>query len=123
VLNREFMQAYYQTYNAEDPVGLRRFYRDDVVMQSPAGEIRGPEAILDTYRQIIAVFEDRMTPERIDIDSDTAVVQITDRFTARVAVPDFLGRSFAPGDRFDLKLVGHYRYRDGAFAHIQISPG
>ncbi len=119
-MDTELIESYYRTYNSEDPEALRAFYAEDVVMVSAAGETRGAEAILDTYRGIISQFRDQMTPEDIAIDGDTAVVHITDRFEARTDVPYFLGQSFSAGDNLVLNLRGTYRCVNGQFAHINI---
>lgn len=47
-------------------------------------------------------------------------MKITDRFKAKIDVPDFLGRSFAKGEGFTLKLVGAYTVRDGKIAAITV---
>ena len=52
----------------------------------------------------------------------TATVEITDRFTAKQAVPEFLGRAFVPGDEMELRLRGSYELRDGALWRIAIAP-
>jgi len=119
-MDAEFMESYYRTYNSEDPEALRAYYADDVVMVSAAGETHGADAILDSYRYLISVFHDKMTAEHIEIDGDSAVVSISDRFTAKTAVPDFFGQSFAVGDEFELRLRGTYQSLNGRFTHITI---
>ena len=113
-------EAYYRTYNSEDPEALAGFYADDVVMVSAAGESHGVDAILDTYRYLIANFHDQMTPESIAIDGDTGVVRIVDHFRAKQPVEEFFGRRFAPGDEMTLCLVGTYTVRDGRFSRVEI---
>lgn len=119
-MDKAFMENYYRTYNSEDAEALRAFYADDVVMVSAAGETTGPEVILETYRYLISVFHDKMTPDNIDISGDTAVVDITDRFEAKTEVDDFLGQKFAAGDTMTLKLRGTYVVVDRQFQHISI---
>ena len=120
-MNEAFMRGYYDAYNSEDPSRLGALLADDVLLVSSQGEQRGRDAYLATYRAIIADFTDRMTPDEIAIDGDTATVKITDRFTARHDVPDFLGRSFAKGDGFTLKLTGTYGIRNGKIATINVA--
>jgi ketosteroid isomerase-like protein len=119
-MNEAFFRAYYEAYNSGQEARLAEFLADDVVLVSAEGEQHGKEAYLATYRQILALFIDRMTPEEITIAGDAAAIQITDRFTARVDVPDFLGRSFAKGEEFTLRLQGRYQVRDGKIARIEI---
>jgi len=113
-------EAYYRTYNSEDPDALAEFYADDVVMISAAGETHGVDAILDTYRYLTANFDDRMTPESITIDGDTAEIQIVDHFRAKQPVEAFFGRRFSPGDEMTLRLTGTYTVRDGRFSRVEI---
>ena len=114
------MRDYYRTYNSEDATALRAFYADDVVLVSAQGELVGPEAILATYAHLTGQFEDRMTPEAIAGSGDTAVVTITDRFTAKVDVPDFMGVALKKGESLELKLRGTYTMGNGRFRRILI---
>ena len=118
--HEQLMRDYYRTYNSEDPAALRAFYADDVVLLSAQGEIRGPDAILATYQHITGQFLDQMTPTRIAVDGDTAVVDITDRFTAKLDVADFMGLAFKQGESLELALRGTYTIADGRFRRIVI---
>ena len=120
-MDEAFMRGYYEAYNSEDEGRLSAFLADDVVLMSAQGEQRGKDAYLATYSAIIADFTDRMTPDDIAIADGTAIVSITDRFTARHDVADFLGRSFAKGEGFTLKLEGTYRVSGGKIARIDIA--
>ena len=120
-MNEGFMRGYYEAYNSEDESRLGAFLADDVLLVSAQGEQRGKDAYLATYRAIVADFSDRMTPESIAVDGDTAAVRITDRFTAKHDVADFLGRGFKKGDGFTLKLEGTYRAQGGKIAAINVA--
>ena len=119
-MDRAFMETYYTTYNSEDPQALRRFYADDVVLTSAQGELRGAEAILDTYRYLTAHCHDRMTPLDIRVDGARAVVTISDIFTAKRDLEDFMGQNLKQGESFELRLRGTYTASDGRFTHIVI---
>jgi hypothetical protein len=114
------MRDYYTTYNSENPVALRAFYADDVVLVSSQGETRGPDAIIGVYQFLTSQFLDQMTPTAISVSGNTAVVDITDRFTAKVDVPDFMGVALKKGESFELNLRGTYTIVDGKFRHIVI---
>ena len=119
-MNREFFERYYQTYNSENPDALRTFYADDVVLLSAQGEQRGVDAIVDTYRYLIANFEDRMTPDSILIDGDRAAIEITDVFTARQDVDNFMGTALKAGEKLTLKLCGIYQVKNQKITHATI---
>ena len=119
-MDAAFIESYYQTYNSEDPAALSAFYHEDVVLASSAGEQQGLQAIIDTYRFLIGQFHDKMTPDNIAIEGDTAIVDITDVFTAKKDVEDFMGQSLKAGESFELKLRGTYKIVDGKFKRIDI---
>jgi len=114
------MRDYYKTYNSENPTALRAFYADDVVLVSAQGETKGPDAIIGVYQYLTAQFLDQMTPTAISINGDTAVVDITDRFTAKVDVADFMGMALNKGESFELKLRGTYTIVNDRLQHIVI---
>ncbi len=120
MLDRNFFVRYYETYAAEDAAALGAFYAEDVKLTSGQGVIQGREQLLGTYRSIISLFHDRMTPETILIDGDRAAIEITDRFEAKQAVPEFLGRPFAKGEVFIMRICGLYRVQDGKIREITI---
>ncbi|MBB3048575.1 limonene-1,2-epoxide hydrolase [Litorivivens lipolytica] len=107
-LDRSFFESYYATYNSEAPEALAAFYADDVLFTSAQGTSTGKEAILQTYGWLISQFEDRMTPDSILIDGNRAAIEITDVFTARADVADFMGVSLKKGEQLTLKLCGIY---------------
>jgi ketosteroid isomerase-like protein len=120
-MNKEFIEAYYTAYNSEDAAALRNFYADDVVLVSKQGELRGAPAILETYRFLTGQFVDRMTPTRIAIDGANAVVDITDVFTAKQDVADFMGVALKRGEALELRLRGTYTVgSDKKFVRIVI---
>ena len=120
MLDKAFIEAYYAAYNSEDPVALRRFYADDVVLVSAQGELRGADAILETYAFLTGQFFDHMTPTRIDIEGNRAVVEIADVFTAKRDVADFMGMTLQEGEKFELLLRGTYTVEHDRFVRIEI---
>jgi ketosteroid isomerase-like protein len=120
-MNEAFMRGYYEAYNSEDADRLGTFLADDVVLISAQGEQRGKAAYLATYRSITADFTDRMTPDEITVAGDSATVKITDRFTARHDVANFMGQSFKKGGGFTLKLSGSYQAKNGKITKIEIA--
>lgn len=120
------MRRYYAAYNSGDETTLSPLLADDVVLVSAAGEQRGREAYLATYRWMIGSFIDRMTPERIvatpDGAPDEVVVDIDDRLTARADIADFLGRPVRAGETMTLTLSGRYIIQNGRITRIEITP-
>ena len=123
MLDKSFFVRYYETYASENAPALGAFYADDVTLTSSQGVIRGKDELLGTYRYITSLFQDRMTPDDIIIDGDRAAIEITDRFEAKQAVPDFLGRAFAKGEVFTMKICGIYRVENGKIRQVTIYSG
>ncbi|MDO8863045.1 nuclear transport factor 2 family protein [Haliea sp. E1-2-M8] len=119
-MDEALMRRYYATYNSEAPEVLADFYHPDCTLESAQGTLRGRGAILDTYRALIGMFEDRMTPTEITVNGNEARVIIVDRFTARTDVTVFLGQSLAAGESFELQLEGYYRAEQGQLREIRI---
>lgn len=119
-MNKEYFEAYYRTYNSGDAQALGEFYADDVVLVSGQGEVKGREAMLQTYHYITSQLRDQMTPTRIFIDGDRAAVEITDVFTAKTDIADFLGVALKQGESFTIKICGVYRVENGKLKQITI---
>jgi len=123
MVDKNFFVRYYEAYASEDADALGQFYADDVTLTSSQGVIEGKAALLGTYRFITAQFVDRMTPDTIIVDGDTAAVEITDRFQAKTDVDDFLGRAFKKGESFTMKICGVYRVEGGKIKNVSIYSG
>ncbi|GAA0965173.1 nuclear transport factor 2 family protein [Actinocorallia libanotica] len=116
----QVMTSYYDAYNSEDPDRLAAVLDDSVILRSAAGTGQGLPGYLDTYRTMITTFVDRMTPQRIEADGDTATVSIVNTLTARADVPDFMGMKLKAGETLTLNLRGRYKVRDGRISEIDI---
>jgi len=119
-MNKEFFESYYETYNREDPEALSEFYHEDVVIRSSQMEQTGKDAMLGTYRYIISILRDQMTPKNIIVQGDHAAVEIHDRFEAKEDIDDFLGQKFSKGDTLELSLCGIYRVEGNRIKDITI---
>ena len=119
-MDKAFIESYYRTYNSEDPESLSRFYHDDVELISSQGVQAGVESILATYRYLISVFHDQMTPQKITISGNRAVVEIVDRFEAKQSINDFMGMKLSQGDCFELNLRATYEVEGAKFKTITI---
>ncbi len=119
-LTREFFERYYTTYNSENPDALETFYAENVEFTSAQGTSHSRDSILQTYRYLIDLFEDRMTPENILIDGERAAIEITDVFTAREDVADYMGTSLKKGEQLTLKLCGIYTVKNNQITHAAI---
>ena len=108
---KDVLENYYATYNSEDAERLAAFYHPEVTLTSAEGTMEGVEAILDTYRYLVANFVDRMTPEAIgDYVAGPNHVLPTGRrarFASGLSVLDFMKRtSFIALDDASLAKIG-----------------
>ncbi|MFI8694101.1 MULTISPECIES: nuclear transport factor 2 family protein [Dietzia] len=117
---RDVITAYYEAYNSEDPHHLAAVLHEDVILHSAAGTQHGLSAYLDTYRAMTSTFVDRMTPEEIEVDGDTAIVTVINSLTARADVKDFMGMSLDEGQTITLTLRGRYTVDDDRIREIHI---
>lgn len=116
----DVITAYYEAYNSEDPHQLAGVLHEDVVLSSAAGTQHGLSAYLDTYKAMTTTFIDRMTPEEIEVDGDTATVTVVNTLTARSDVKDFMGMSMDEGQTMTLNLRGRYTVDEGRIREITI---
>ncbi len=116
------MRSYYRAYNSEDADLLAQHLTDDITLVSAAGVQVGRDAYLAIYRYMIENFEDRMEPETIEVNEETATVHILDLLTANRDMADFLGQPVSKGQTVELHLVGHYTFQGDKIARIEISP-
>ena len=116
------MRSYYAAYNSEDESKLSPLLAEDVVLVSAAGEQRGREAYLATYRWMIGNFIDRMTPERVVATPDGAVVDIDDHLTARADIADFLDRPVRAGETMTMTLSGRHTIQNERITRLEITP-
>jgi ketosteroid isomerase-like protein len=119
----DFMRSYYETYNSGDLDKLRTFYADDVVLKASGLTRDGPDAIIGGVSGILSQFTDQMTPTRIIADDHDAAVEITDVFTAKVDVADWMGQPLATGESLTITLCGVYHVVDGKIKTIRIYGG
>lgn len=120
MLTQAFMESYYRAYNSGDAQALANFYAEDAVLVSAQGAIDGRAALVATYQWITGQMRDQMTPETILVDGNRAAVVITDVFTAKQDVSDFLGRPLRAGESFTLQLCGIYTLGNAGFTRIDL---
>jgi ketosteroid isomerase-like protein len=111
--NVETIRRGYEAWNRGDLDSLAAIYAPDVtadagVLWPSAGEIAGPQAIIDAYASIIAVFE----------ESEVLADEYIERGDC-VVVPT-RWRGLLPGseDVVEQKVVATYTMRDGQVTHI-----
>lgn len=115
-----FMRDYYRTYNSASPERLRPFYADDVVFEAGGFTMEGADTMVSTYTGILAQFRDEMTPDAILVDGERAAVEITDVFTAKVDVADWMGQALAAGESLTMRLCAVYTVTDGKIRRAAI---
>lgn len=120
-MDKAFLDEYFAAYNSEDSERLSVYYADDVVVCYDNNTHIGKASVLETYRYIQRMFEDRMTVNSVFVQGDKAVVEIENRFVARRDAESFLGRDLKQGESFVMYVIGEFTFANGEITEVIIS--
>ena len=116
--NVDVVRAGYEAWNRGDLDAVREIYAPDVTASAgalwpAAGEVSGPEAIIQAFASIFATFErSELVPEEYVEHGDS------------VLVPTLWRGTMAGSEGvIEQRLVAVYTLRDGQVAHIGYFPG
>ena len=119
-MDQTFFDAYYSAYNSEDIDKLADFYSDDIVLCYDNNTHMGRTAVIETYKYIQSMFEDRMEMNSFFVQGNKAVVELENRFVARADIKDFMGRDLSAGESFRMNLVAEYTFSRGKISNLVI---
>ena len=118
-MNKQMFRDYIDCFNRDDFAGFSRYYTDDVVLELPQKELRGPQAIVDFYRVVKARIRETLQINEIVADDEGLAAEVDTEFLALEDWPDFIVRPVKKGDSIRIVSFVHYKIRDGRFAHIK----
>jgi hypothetical protein len=118
-MNKQMFRDYIECFNRDDFPGFSRYYTDDVVLELPQKELRGPQAIVDFYRVVKARIRETLQINEIVADDEGLAAEVDTEFFALEDWPDFIVRPVKKGDSIRIVSFVHYKIRDGRFAHIK----
>lgn len=118
-MNKQMFRDYIDCFNRNDFAGFSRHYVEDVVLELPKMELRGPQAIVDFYRIVKARIRETLQINEIVADDEGLAAEVDTEFYALEDWPEFIVRPVKKGDSIRIVSFVHYKIRDGRFAHIK----
>jgi len=114
------MIAYYRTFNSGDHTRLADYYSEDVVFEYGDVRLQGRKVVLDYLAGLQQGFEEKIHPLSMVVDGNKIAVEVQDTFTAKVDLPDFLGRPLKQGESVTARYGGFYDTREDKICHIRL---
>jgi hypothetical protein len=118
-MDKQMFRDYIACFNRDDFAGFSRYYTDDVLLELPQKELRGPQAIVDFYRVVKARIRETLRINEIVADEAGLAAEVETEFFALEDWPDFIVRPVKKGESIRIVSFVHYKIRDGRFAHIK----
>jgi len=119
-MDRERMEAYYRAFNSGDHKSLAEYYSEDIVFEYRDVTLKGREVVLRHFEELQRGFSETIRPKNILVDGGRVAVEVEDTFTAKVDLPDFLGRSLKKGDFLTARYGCFYDTRDNEICHVRL---
>jgi steroid delta-isomerase-like uncharacterized protein len=111
---RDISDRYTEAINAHDAAAIGALYGDDGVFSEPAGEVRGPEAIIEYWERLFAAFPDLSGRDEFKAESGNTAINewsFAGTHTAPLATPE--GTIPATGKRVTFRGCDALTVRDG----------
>jgi hypothetical protein len=118
-MDKQMFRDYIACFNRDGFAGFSRYYTDDVLLELPQKELRGPQAIVDFYRVVKARIRETLRINEIVADEAGLAAEVETEFFALEDWPDFIVRPVKKGESIRIVSFVHYKIRDGRFAHIK----
>jgi sulfur carrier protein ThiS len=118
-MNKAQFHDYIDCFNRNDFAGFTRYYADDVLLELPKMQLRGPRAIIDFYRVVKARVRETLKINEVVADSEGLAAEVDTEFLALEDWPDFIVGPMKKGDVIRIVSFVHYKIRDGRVAHIK----
>ena len=119
-MDKARMEAYYTAFNSGDHGALGDFYTEDIVFEYQNTKLEGRKALLDHFAELQQGFTEKMSPINILVDGHRIAAEVEDTFTAKVDLPDFLGRSLKQGESVTARFGCFYVTRNQQISNIRL---
>jgi ketosteroid isomerase-like protein len=119
-MDRERMKEYYKTFNTGNLEALETFYTDDVVLEYQDIILNGRNAVLGHFKEYFHAVREQITPLRIFINDTDVAVELNDTLTAKIDLPDLMGKSVKAGESVSVKFGGFYKVRGDRICHVKL---
>jgi ketosteroid isomerase-like protein len=112
--------AYIDAFNRGDTAGYAGFYGDQVVLDvAGKRELRGPQAIMDFYRQVRSQARRTIVIVNVLADGNRLAAELQSEFVALQDIPHFTPGPMSKGDRLFINTIVLYELRDSQFVRIR----
>lgn len=118
-MNKSQFRDYIDCFNRNDFPGFSRYYTDDVVLELPRKLLRGPQAIVDFYKEVKARIRETLQINQVIADEEGLAAEVATEFYALEDWPEFIVAPIRKGESIHIVSFVHYVIRDGKFAHIK----
>ena len=119
-MDRDRMEEYYKTFNTGNLEALETFYTDDVVLEYQDLILNGRDAVLGHFKEYFHTVREKITPLQIFINDKNIAVELNDTFTAKIDLPDLMGKSVKAGESVSVKFGGFYKVRGDRICHVKL---
>jgi len=119
-MSRERMEAYYRTFNSGNHQALADFYSDDIIFEYRDIRLTGKDTVISHFAELQQGVTEKIHPLSILVDDSKIAVEMEDTFTARVDLPDFLGKPLKQGASLTGRYSGFYDIRDNRICGVRL---
>jgi ketosteroid isomerase-like protein len=119
-MDRERVKEYYKTFNTGNLEALETFYTDDVVLEYQDLLLKGRDAVLGHFKEYFHTVREQITPLQIFINDTDVAVELNDTLTAKIDLPDLMGKSVKAGESVSVKFGGFYKVRGDRICHVKL---
>jgi ketosteroid isomerase-like protein len=119
-MDRDRMEEYYKTFNTGNLEALETFYTDDVVLEYQDLLLKGRDAVLGHFKEYFHTVREQITPLQIFINDTDVAVELNDTLTAKIDLPDLMGKPVKAGESVSVKFGGFYKVRGDRICHVKL---
>ncbi len=119
-MDRERMKEYYKIFNTGNLEALETFYTDDVVLEYQDMILNGRKAVLGHFKEYFHSVREELTPLQIFINDTNIAVELNDIITAKIDLPDLMGKSVKAGESVTVKFGAFYKASGDRICHVKL---
>lgn len=119
-MDRRRMEEYYETFNTGDLEAIAALYTDDVVLEFRDIILNGKDAVMGHFKEYFNTVSEQITPLQIFINDSNIAVELSDKLTAKIDLPDLMGKSVKAGQSVTVKFGGFYKARGERISHVKL---
>jgi hypothetical protein len=116
------LKHYLKAFDGIDEAGfVRKFYTDDLIVESRAGIIRGHQEWLSALTFMHDRIEEKLYPVTVMQDGDTILAELKGVFTATADRENFPFGPMKKGESIDVKMLAKYETRGDKIARLTLA--